>query len=351
MSEFAHTDFESPPRDPLFALGRAILFEMDPERAHDLALCALSRAVIQNWVTRRYHTESTSVTCLGLEFSNRIGLAAGLDKNADYMDALGAFGFGHIEVGTVTPRPQAGNPRPRLFRLPQHAALINRMGFNNKGVDHLVQQVSKRQYQGKLGINIGKNATTDLSAAEHDYLYCLERVYPHADYVTVNISSPNTKGLRDLQHGEHLTRLLSALKNTQSRLATEHDKTVPIAVKIAPDMTSDELSEFCDTCIAHEIDAIITGNTTQSRTPVSKHIYAREAGGLSGAPLASLADSTLEHTVNRVQGKLPIFGVGGVSSGNAAQRKLTLGASLVQIYSGLIYHGPALVRDCIKATQ
>ncbi len=351
MPEFANSEFKKPPKDPLFALGRAILFEMDPERAHDLALAALSRSTISNWATRRYHTESTPVTCLGLDFSNHIGLAAGLDKNADYIDALGAFGFGHIEVGTVTPRPQEGNPRPRLFRLPQHTALINRMGFNNKGVDHLVEQVSRRQYQGKLGINIGKNATTDLSAAEHDYLYCLERVYPHADYVTVNISSPNTKGLRDLQHGEHLTRLLSALKNAQSKLTTEHGKTVPIAVKIAPDMTTDELSEFCDACLENEIEAIITGNTTQSRTTVSQHIYAREAGGLSGAPLASLADSTLSHTVNRVQGKLPIIGVGGVSSGGDAQRKLKLGASLVQLYSGLIYHGPALVRDCIKATQ
>ena len=351
MSEFADTEFRTPPKDTPFALGRAILFEMDPERAHDLTLSALSRRPVRNWVTQRYRTESRPVSCLGLDFSNRIGLAAGLDKNADYIDALGTFGFGHIEVGTVTPRPQDGNPRPRLFRLPQHAALINRMGFNNKGVDHLVRQVLKRQYKGKLGINIGKNATTELDAAEHDYLYCLERVYPHADYVTVNISSPNTKGLRDLQHGDHLTRLLSALKNAQSRLATEHQRTVPIAVKIAPDMTADELSEFCDTCVAHEIDAIITGNTTQSRTAVSGHIYAREAGGLSGAPLASLADNTLELAANRVQGKLPIIGVGGVDCGDAARRKLTLGATLVQVYSGLIYHGPALVRDCIKATQ
>jgi len=225
------------------------------------------------------------------------------------------------------------------------------MGFNNKGVDHLVQQVLTRQYKGKLGINIGKNASTDLESAQHDYLYCLERVYPHADYVTVNISSPNTKGLRDLQHGEHLARLLTSLKNAQSKLASEHGKTVPIAVKIAPDMTADELAEFCKTCMVHEMDAIIAGNTTQSREAVSQHIYAREAGGLSGAPLRTLANQTLERVSQQVQGKLPIIGVGGVNSGAAAQEKIQLGATLVQLYSGLIFHGPALVRDSIRATQ
>jgi len=231
-----NTLFSHPPKDPLFALCRAILFEMDPERAHEFAFKLLGKSPIPAFLARRYATPDCPVECLGQQFGNRVGLAAGLDKNGDYLDALGAMGFGHIEIGTVTPRPQEGNPKPRIFRLEQHRALINRLGFNNKGVEHLIKQVENRSYNGKLGINIGKNAVTPLDDAQNDYLYCLEKVYPHADYITINISSPNTQGLRDLQHGERLAELLDGLKNSQSKLATQHGRYVPLAIKIAPDI-------------------------------------------------------------------------------------------------------------------
>lgn len=324
---------------------------MDPEKAHDLALSLLSRKPVKELINRRYNIDPAPVECLGQAFDNRIGLAAGLDKNGDYIDALGSMGFGHIEIGTVTPKPQPGNARPRIFRLQQHGALINRLGFNNAGVDHLVKQVQKRTYKGKLGVNIGKNLSTPLDEARYDYLFCLERLYAHADYITVNISSPNTQGLRDLQHGERLASLLNALKNSQSKLSTEHDRYVPIAVKIAPDMTDQELDEFCKAILDHEIDAVIAGNTTNQRDAVSTHLYAREAGGLSGAPLRSLANDRLKAVASRIGSKAALIGAGGVSCGNDAQAKIELGATLVQLYSGLIYHGPALIRDCIACTR
>ncbi len=343
--------FSSPPKDALFALGRAILFEMDPEKAHDLALGMMSHKPIPQLLRSRYSVEPSNTAVLGMHFENKVGLAAGLDKNADYIDALGAIGFGHIEVGTVTPKPQLGNAKPRIFRLVQHQALINRLGFNNKGVEHLVSQVQQRQYRGKLGINIGKNAITPMENAQDDYLYCLERVYEHADYITINISSPNTQGLRDLQHGEYLKALLDALKSAQSRLATTHGRYVPIAVKIAPDMSLEELDEFCEQIIAFDIDALISGNTTNTREPVSSHLYARETGGLSGKPLATLADEKLAAVKERLTGKTALIGVGGITCGNDALRKLNTGADLVQLYTGFIYHGPALVRDCIEACR
>ena len=250
--------FSNPPEDLLFSIGRAILFEMDPEQAHNMALKLMSHQPVIKLLEKRYPASGGNINCLSQTFPNRVGLAAGLDKNGDYIDALGAMGFGHLEIGTVTPRPQPGNPKPRIFRLEQHGALINRLGFNNLGVDHLVERVQKRRFKGKLGINIGKNAVTPLDEAENDYLHCLEKVYAHADYITINISSPNTQGLRDLQHGDRLKSLLSTLKNAQSRLATEHGKYVPIAVKIAPDMSDSELDEFCEQVLAHDIDAIIT---------------------------------------------------------------------------------------------
>lgn len=339
------------PADPLFFLARAILFEMDPEKAHNLALRILNRRPVQRWLKGRYQVASDNIFVLGQSFQNRIGLAAGLDKNADYLDALGAMGFGHIEVGTVTPKPQSGNKKPRIFRLVQHHALINRLGFNNKGVEHLVQQVQKRHYPGQLGINIGKNASTPLEKAHEDYLYCLKRVYACADYITVNISSPNTQGLRDMQHGERLKALLDTLKNAQSALSTKHARYVPIAIKIAPDMNDVELDEFCEQCINFEVDALISGNTTNTREPVSRHLYAQETGGLSGKPLLPLADNRLAALHERMGNKAVLFGVGGVSCGNDALSKIHLGADLVQLYSGLIFQGPALVRDCIEATR
>ena len=343
--------FSHPPKDWLFSIGRAILFEMDPEQAHDLALKLMSRDSVISLLEKKYAVADSKVSCLSHTFANRVGLAAGLDKNGDYIDALGAMGFGHLEIGTVTPRPQAGNPKPRIFRLEQHGAIINRLGFNNLGVDHLVERVQKRKYTGKLGINIGKNAVTPLDQAENDYLFCLERVYAHADYITINISSPNTQGLRGLQHGELLKSLLLSLKNAQSRLATEHGKYVPIAVKIAPDMSNPELDEFCEQVLAHEVDAIITGNTTNTRDAVATHLYATEAGGLSGAPLKTLANDRLKAVAERIGTKAALIGVGGISCANDAQEKLDAGATLVQLYSGLIYHGPALVRDCVLKTS
>lgn len=343
--------FSSPPEDWVFALGRAILFEMDPEKAHDLALSMLNHRPVQWAVKQRYPASPRNTAALGMHFDNPIGLAAGLDKNADYIDALGTMGFGHIEVGTVTPKAQTGNVKPRIFRLPPHQALINRLGFNNKGVDHLVEQASKRRYTGKLGINIGKNLNTPLDKAHEDYLYCLERVYPLADYVTVNISSPNTQGLRDLQHGQRLQSLLEALKNAQIRLAAQHQRNVPIAVKIAPDMDDAELDEFCAQITAFEIDALIAGNTTNTRSAVASHLYARESGGLSGKPLLTLANDRLEAVHQRLGGKVTLIGAGGVGCGADAAHKLSSGALLVQIYTGLIYHGPALVQDCIDACR
>jgi len=340
----------SPPNDTLFRLARSILFKMEPERAHDLALGMASRAPIKAWNTKRYSQKSETINCMGLEWPNAVGLAAGLDKNGDYIDALGAMGFGFIEIGTITPKPQNGNPKPRLFRLKQHKALINRMGFNNLGVDHLVVQAEKRTYTGRLGINIGKNANTALDDAETDYLLCLNKVYAAADYITVNVSSPNTQGLRDLQHGERLTSLLSSLKNAQSKLATQHGSYKPVLVKVAPDMTHEELHSFCATAVEFEIDGVIAGNTTRDRDTVAGSEHADEDGGMSGEPMRVLADDRLAVVARELNGKAALIGVGGISNGLDAAYKLKLGADLVQLYTGLIYHGPALVRDCIRNT-
>jgi dihydroorotate dehydrogenase len=262
---------------------------------------------------------------------------------------LGALGFGFVEIGTITPQPQPGNPEPRLFRLPEHNAIINRMGFNNKGVAHLVERVKKRTYQGVLGINIGKNKTTPDDNALDDYLTCLRAVYSHADYVTVNISSPNTPGLRSLQFGESLERLVVGIKTEQKILADAHGRYVPIAVKIAPDMNDDEIRGVASTLMDHQIDAIIATNTTLSREGVENSVHVNEAGGLSGAPVRDKSTHVIQVLNDYLQNAMPIIGVGGIMSGADAKAKFDAGAKLVQIYSGFIYRGPGLIGECVEA--
>jgi dihydroorotate dehydrogenase len=274
-----------------------------------------------------------------------VGLAAGLDKNGEHIDALAELGFGFIEVGTVTPRPQPGNPKPRLFRLPQHEAIINRMGFNNDGVDKLVENVKRARFKGVLGINIGKNFDTPIERAVDDYLIGLAKVYPHASYVTVNISSPNTKNLRDLQQSDELEKLLAALKAEQRRLSTEHGRHVPLALKIAPDLVDEQIDAIAEKLVRLEFDAVIATNTTISRDKVAGHPLAGETGGLSGTPVRDASTAVIRRLAGTLQGKVPIIGVGGIFSATDAREKLAAGASLVQIYTGLIYRGPELVRE------
>jgi dihydroorotate dehydrogenase len=286
---------------------------------------------------------------MGLEFPNAVGLAAGLDKNADYFEALGDLGFGFIEVGTITPRPQPGNPRPRIFRLPQAQALINRLGFNNLGVDHLLRRVRNHRFKGILGINIGKNFDTPMQQAAGDYIHCLEKIYAHADYVTINISSPNTKNLRELQTKSALGPLLRILAQRRERLADQYGRRVPIALKVAPDLEAEAISDIACLVIEHRMDAIIATNTTINRSGVEDLTHAGEEGGLSGAPLKPLADEVLGAFHQQLGGEVALIGVGGISCGRDAVDKLELGASLVQMYTGLIYQGPQLVRDCLSA--
>ncbi len=340
--------------DRLWQLARAVLFELDPERAHEIALGAMELPGAHRLLRRRYGSRAgngavaTAATVMGLEFPNRVGLAAGLDKNGSHIDALGALGFGHLEVGTVTPRPQPGNPKPRMFRLTAHEALVNRMGFNNDGVDALVERASRRRWTGVLGVNIGKNAATPNECATDDYLHCLGRVWPVADYVSVNISSPNTAGLRDLQHGDALARLLDALGEARERLATEHGVRRPIVVKIAPDMDDDALDGFASAVTERGIDGVICGNTTRARDAVAGHLHAREDGGLSGAPLRALADDRLAALRAVLPTSVALFGAGGVDSFEAGAAKLRAGADLVQVYTGLIYRGPALIGELLQ---
>ncbi|MAR92245.1 MAG: dihydroorotate dehydrogenase (quinone) [Pseudomonadales bacterium] len=332
-----------------YTLLRQLLFLFPTETSHHLALTAMTLAYRLGLTRLRPGPPSAPVECFGLRFPNPVGLAAGLDKNGDYIDALGALGFGFIEIGTVTPRPQPGNPKPRLFRLPARQAIINRMGFNNKGVDYLVTQVQRSRYRGVLGINIGKNFDTPVEQALDDYRLCLEKVYPHADYVVVNISSPNTQGLRSLQYGDSLSALLSGLQQAREHLTQQHGKTVPLLVKIAPDFTSEEITRIATQFREHQVDGVIATNTTLSREGVSGQPQGDEAGGLSGAPLFTRSTQVLEQLCQHMRGEIPVIGVGGILSGEQAVVKQQAGASLVQVYTGFIYRGPALITDCVRA--
>jgi len=334
----------------MYSLARSILFQFSGETAHELALDGLNAAYnvgALSLLTKK--AVQAPVEVMGIRFPNSVGLAAGLDKNADHLDALGALGFGFVEVGTVTPKPQPGNDKPRLFRIPEKDAIINRMGFNNKGVHHLVEQVKRSKFQGVVGINIGKNLTTSVEDAEQDYLYCLKEVYPHADYVTVNISSPNTPGLRNLQFGETLEALLRALKEEQTRLAEQHNRYVPIAVKIAPDMDDDEVRMVAENIRNQKMDAVIATNTTLEREAVKGLKNADEAGGLSGKPVRDKSTHVIKVLAETLQGELPIIGVGGIDSAEAAKEKIAAGASLVQVYTGFIYQGPKLIHEAAEA--
>ncbi|WP_027351537.1 quinone-dependent dihydroorotate dehydrogenase [Halotalea alkalilenta] len=330
----------------MYALARSLLFRLDPETAHKVTLQGLDQAHRAGLL--RSHRVESPVTLMGLRFPNRVGLAAGLDKNADHLDALGALGFGFVEVGTVTPLAQEGNPRPRLFRLPSREAIINRMGFNNAGVDHLVAQVRKSRFDGVIGINIGKNLTTPVERAVDDYLVCLRKVHADAHYVTVNISSPNTPGLRSLQFGAQLDGLLSALKQESAVLDRGRERALPLAVKIAPDM-SDEEVDLVAACLANnQIDAVIATNTTLDRAAVEGVTHGDEAGGLSGRPVEAGANRVIRRLRERLP-QMPIIGVGGVFDAAGALEKRRIGADLVQLYSGLIYRGPGLVKACAQA--
>jgi dihydroorotate dehydrogenase len=335
----------------LYEFARPFLFALDAETAHDLTLASLRTAQALHLPVACAAPTGKPVRVMGLEFPNRIGLAAGLDKNGECIAGLAALGFGHIEVGTVTPRPQAGNPKPRLFRLPQRQAIINRMGFNNHGVDALVANVGRAAWKGILGINIGKNFDTPIERAADDYLACLRKVYAHASYVTVNISSPNTKNLRQLQGESELDGLLAPLKREQEALAQQHGRYVPLALKIAPDLDEAQILVIADALKRHRIDAAIATNTTLSREGVERLVHAGEAGGLSGAPVFEKATHVLDALSHYLGNEIPLIGVGGVMDGKAARAKLEAGAQLVQVYTGLIYRGPALVKEAIEATR
>lgn len=333
-----------------YALIRPLLFALDAECAHELTLQTLS--VSSSLGFGNNPPESAKpVSVMGLEFPNRVGLAAGLDKNGVAIDGLAGFGFGFIEVGTVTPRPQPGNPKPRLFRLPEQEAIINRMGFNNEGIDALLRRLPGRRYQGILGINIGKNFDTPIENAADDYLIGLEKAYPAAAYITVNISSPNTKNLRQLQGSSELDALLGALKERQAVLAEHHGKYVPLALKIAPDLDADQITNIADALRRHRVDGVIATNTTLGREGVETSPLAKEAGGLSGTPLFEKSTAVIHQLSKALAGELPIIAAGGITSGERARAKIDAGAALVQIYSGLIYRGPRLVGECIKATD
>lgn len=333
----------------LYPLLRPALFSLDPELAHQVTLKLLKFSYQAGLsALSKAHSDNQPISIMGLDFKNPVGLAAGMDKNGDYIDALAALGFGFIEVGTVTPRAQPGNPKPRLFRLPEHKAIINRMGFNNYGVDHLIQQVKLSQFNGILGVNIGKNFDTPIKNATDDYLICLRKSYALASYITLNISSPNTKNLRQLQQGDEIKKLLSALKEEQLKLQQSYQKHTPLVVKIAPDLNQDEVIHIARLLLEFNIDGVIATNTTISREAVKGHKHAKETGGLSGAPVKESSTHVVAGLASELKGQIPIIATGGILSAEDAQDKLKAGASLVQIYSGLIYRGPQLIEDILR---
>ena len=333
----------------IYSLAKPLLFQFDAELAHDLTIKSLKLAE----KTGALALYRAAPVCqprevMGITFPNTVGLAAGLDKNGAVIDGMAALGFGFIEVGTVTPCAQPGNPKPRLFRVKEAQGIVNRFGFNNLGVDNLIENVKASKYKGVLGINIGKNFDTPIENAVDDYLICMRKVYAYASYITVNISSPNTKNLRALQEKEALSSLLAALKLEQTKLANQHGRYVPITLKIAPDLEREQINEIADLLIEHKIDGVIATNTTLSREAITGLKNADEAGGLSGAPVHEKSTLVIQQLSQRLQGAVPIIGVGGILSGAQAVEKIAAGASLVQVYSGLIYKGPKLIHDICK---
>ena len=335
----------------MYSLMRSALFALPEETSHSVALGSLDLANSLHLSTLLGGARAgrgKPVRVMGLEFPNALGLAAGLDKNADHIDGLAALGFGFVEIGTVTPRPQPGNPKPRLFRLPAQQAIINRMGFNNKGIDYALSRIQNSRFKGVLGINIGKNFDTPVEQAAEDYLIGLRKAWPLASYIVVNLSSPNTPGLRTLQYGEELRRLLRLLKEEQHRLASADGRQVPLVIKIAPDLNDEELGLIARTLLEFAVDGVSATNTTLSRDGVQDNPRHAEAGGLSGTPLRDKSTQVIAGLHRELDGRLPIIGIGGIGSLQDAQQKLAAGASLVQIYSGFIYRGPALVREIVE---
>ncbi|MBB1274352.1 MULTISPECIES: quinone-dependent dihydroorotate dehydrogenase [Psychromonas] len=333
----------------LYRVMRSLLFKMNPEKAHDLSIkqLKLTHGTLLDLLYRQ-KVQHRPVQVMGLTFPNSLGLAAGLDKNAECIDAFGAMGFGHIEVGTVTPVGQPGNPSPRLFRVLEGEGIINRMGFNNDGVDNLIENVKNSNFKGVIGINIGKNIHTPVEQGKQDYLLCMDKVYPYAGYIAVNISSPNTPGLRSLQYGEALDDLLDSLKTRQQELAEKHGKYVPVALKVAPDLSDEEIESIAQSLLKYKIDGLIATNTTLDRAMVKGMSHASEAGGLSGKPVQSKSTAVIAKFAQHLNGQIPIIGVGGIDSVIAAKEKINAGASLVQIYSGFIYQGPSLVKNIVN---
>ncbi len=333
-----------------YDLARRYMFSKDAEWAHEFALGNLKRfahsPLSACWSQQ---VADKPVEFLGLNFKNPVGLAAGLDKNAECIDAFSQMGFGFIEVGTVTPRAQAGNDKPRIFRLPQANAIINRMGFNNKGVDYLIENVKSARYNGILGINIGKNKDTANEKGKDDYIHCMRKVFTHASYITVNISSPNTPGLRDLQYGKALDDLLQSLKNEQLDLANHHNKQVPMLVKIAPDLDEVQIQQVAESLVNNKIDGVIATNTTLDRSQVSGMQYADEMGGLSGHPVRKQSTHVVSELKRITDNKLPIIGVGGIDDADSAKEKLNAGADLIQIYTGFIYQGPKMIKSIVES--